>query len=52
MITTKEVRFDIWCAKCKHKDKAEGEEPCHDCLDYGGNEDSEKPVRFEEPEKE
>ncbi len=49
---TREVRFDIWCAQCRHKDKPETEEPCRDCLDEGGNEDSEKPVRFEPLEKE
>lgn len=46
-----EVRFDIWCDKCKHKDVPEEKEPCCDCLSYPAAQDSERPVRFEEPKK-
>ena len=50
MTTTKEVRFDIWCSKCKHKDVPEVKDPCNECLDIGANIDSEKPVKYEEKE--
>lgn len=45
---TKEVRFDIYCAKCVHYDKAEHEDPCFECLNHGWNYESHKPVKFEE----
>ena len=41
------VNFE-WCKSCKHKDKAEDEEPCRDCLDEPTNLHSEKPVKWEE----
>ena len=43
-----EVRFDIWCEKCKYKDKKENEDPCWDCLTETVNQDSRKPVYFKE----
>lgn len=48
MNTTKEVRFDIYCAKCINKDKKETEDPCVDCLTQGWNTDSHKPIYFKE----
>lgn len=47
---TKEVRFDIYCKTCKHWEKEESEDPCWDCLDQGWNEDSHKPIKWEEKE--
>lgn len=47
MKTTKEVRFDIYCKRCKSKDKRENEDPCWDCLESGFNYDSHKPINFE-----
>ena len=44
----KEVRFDLYCSKCKHWKKSEGEDPCADCLNEPKNTDSHKPVYFEE----
>jgi hypothetical protein len=44
----KEVRFDIYCEKCKHKDLPENEDPCWDCLTEPVNESSKKPVYFVE----
>lgn len=44
---TREVRFDIFCSKCKHKDVKETELPCDECLEEGFNYDSKKPVKFE-----
>lgn len=48
MTTVKEVRFDIWCARCKHQKKKETERPCARCLSYPVNDSSEKPVEYEE----
>lgn len=48
----KEVRFDIWCSKCVHKDKSEAEDPCYDCLADPVNTYSRKPVYFEDDGKE
>ena len=40
------VRFDIWCNYCIHHELEGSEDPCNDCLCYGANEDSTKPVNF------
>lgn len=47
---TKFVRFDIWCKHCVYKNTSETDDPCNDCLIYGANENSTKPVCFK-PEK-
>lgn len=44
----KEVRFDIYCETCRHKDKKDHEDPCNECLDNTVNLHSHKPVKFEE----
>lgn len=44
----KEVYFDQYCKTCKHKNLKEHEEPCAECLDEGANQNSHKPVRWEE----
>lgn len=46
----KEVRFDIYCRRCIHFEKLEGEDPCFDCLDEPVNVYSRKPLRFVEDE--
>lgn len=46
------VRFDIWCKKCKFKDKSEEDDPCFDCLAETVNFESTKPVKFEEKKRE
>ena len=48
----KEVRFDTWCRRCVHWDKAESQDPCYDCLDNPVNAYSKKPVYFEDNGKE
>lgn len=50
-MSTKEVRFDLYCSKCKYYEKSEAEDPCWHCLDQGWNEDSHKPIEFEEKEE-
>ena len=47
-VRTKEVYFHEYCPTCKHHDKEESEDPCWDCLDQGWNEDSHKPIKWEE----
>ena len=44
----KEVYFYEYCSKCKHKDKKEEEDPCCECLEYPVNENSHKPIKYEE----
>lgn len=43
----KEVYFSQWCKSCKHYNEPETEEPCNECLGEPGNEDSHKPVKWE-----
>lgn len=50
-MSTKEVRFDLYCKDCKHYEKSEADDPCWDCLNQSWNEDSHKPIRFEKGEK-
>lgn len=42
----KEVYFDQYCKTCVHKDCAEAEDPCHECLNNCVNTNSHKPVRY------
>lgn len=50
-MNTKEVRFDIYCKKCKNYEKKETEDPCWECLNNGWNENTHEPVMFEEKNK-
>lgn len=45
----KEVYFNEYCENCVHKDKAEWEDPCWECLENPVNVASHKPIKFEEP---
>ena len=49
-MATKLVEFDKYCVSCKHKRVPQTEEPCNECLTNPVNEDSHKPVLFEEKE--
>ena len=40
--------FEHWCPLCTHKDVDEAKDPCHDCLNEPVNDDSRKPVMWEE----
>lgn len=42
----KEVYYDQYCAKCKHNNTPETDEPCNECLTNSYNIDSHKPVNF------
>lgn len=45
---TKEVDFAKYCKTCKFSELPEYEDPCDDCLMYPVNENSHKPVKWEE----
>lgn len=45
--TYKEIRYDIYCPKCKHQKKSEWENPCRECLDHGCGIDSKRPIYYE-----
>ena len=42
------VNFDEWCHKCEHFNVVDWDDPCNDCLNNPGNEDSHRPVYFKE----
>lgn len=48
-IIDKFVKFEDWCPKCKFKnvEDTKGEDPCNECLAYGTNVNSTKPVKFQ-----
>ena len=43
----KEVRFDKYCETCKHSELKEKFDPCNECLEYGYNIESAKPIHYE-----
>ena len=47
----KEVYFNQYCQKCTYKDVVEQDDPCNECLTYPSNENSHRPVKFEEAKK-
>lgn len=47
-VTMKEVHYSEYCYRCKHAPKADFEDPCDECLEHPSNENSHKPVNFEE----
>lgn len=44
----KEVYFGDYCKTCKHESLNEDQAPCDDCLNNPVNDDSHKPVNWEE----
>jgi len=44
----REVRFDIWCEKCRYRMRKETHPPCDECLEEGMRCGTEKPTKFEE----
>lgn len=44
----KEVRFDYYCRKCKHKDVDEDHDPCNECLEEGMRDGTYIPLKYEE----
>lgn len=47
----KEVYFNEYCKKCKHKDVEDVKDPCNECLGEPVNVQSHKPINFKEAEK-
>ena len=46
------VAFEKYCPLCKYNKYEEKFDPCNECLDYGVNKDSEKPLFFKAAEDE
>ncbi len=46
------VNFAYWCPKCKYGDQKEIMDPCNDCLNFGGNIETSKPVEFKAKDEE
>lgn len=44
----REVRYDLYCPKCKNFKVLETDEPCNECLTECAREGTAKPVKFEE----
>lgn len=40
------VEFDKYCETCQHKDLAETEQPCNECLEHPVNHNSHKPYCY------
>ena len=51
-IIEREVDYFKWCSSCKHLMKKGTEDPCNDCLSQFKNTNTDKPVYYEEPDKE
>lgn len=47
----KEVRYDLYCSRCKHERLDDFEEPCNTCLETFFNSGTDKPVNYEEKQK-
>lgn len=47
----REVNFEKYCIICKHAECPEHEDPCFECLDNPLNYCTEKPVKWEEKER-
>ena len=45
-IVDTEVRFDIYCKNCIHKDKKENEIPCYYCMQRSVRSYSERPEYY------
>ena len=49
---TKIVWFDIYCPTCKYSETRELDDPCRECLTFGGREDfSHKPINYVKKKK-
>ncbi len=44
----KEVDFKKYCLLCEHEKKEDWKDPCCECLEYGMNEGTAKPIHFKE----
>lgn len=46
----KQVRFDLYCETCEHKDEPETVDPCNECLETPAREFTNKPINYIEKE--
>jgi hypothetical protein len=44
----REVNFNKYCKTCQYEKQDEKFDPCCECLDYGYNAESHKPVNWKE----
>lgn len=44
----REVKFAKYCPLCKHWKSDEFKDPCNECLESGMNEETDRPVCWEE----
>lgn len=42
------VDFKNYCPKCKYSSYPEKTDPCCECLEFGANEETRKPINFKE----
>ena len=42
-----EVRFDLYCRRCKYRSLDEKKDPCNECLEKAYRANSKKPINFE-----
>ena len=42
------VDFDEFCPTCKHNKLTDTDYPCDECLEHPTNQESHKPVKYEE----
>ena len=47
----REVRYDLYCEKCEHKDLGDYDMPCRKCLAEPANQHTDRPVMFKEKTK-
>ena len=45
------VRFDEFCPKCEYFKTHDGDEPCHECLQYPVNLHSRVPTEFKKADE-
>lgn len=50
-LTEHEVRFDIWCPRCRHGEAAEDDTPCDMCLQEAVALYSRKPLYYKAKEE-
>ena len=47
----KEVRFDMYCRRCKNKTLDETKDPCNECLEVAYRVQTAEPIYFEKGTK-
>lgn len=47
----KEVRYDLYCSRCKHEKLEDSKDPCNQCLEEFLNDGTDRPRYFEEKQR-